>query len=119
LRAAEAYALWLGVSVQNWMAESYFTLVVMFMLAMGLGFEMPVVLLALVKLGILDYSQLMAARKYMVVICLVVGAMLTPPDVVTQILMALPLMILFEVTIWIARYWRWREKKQTEAQEAS
>lgn len=119
LRTAEAYSYWMGVSVVDWRAETYFSLVVMFMLAMGLGFELPVVLLALVKIGILDYPMLAAGRKYSIVICVTVAALLTPPDVITQILMAIPLQILYELTVWIAWYWHRRDKKQEALAAAS
>ncbi|MCP5525843.1 MAG: twin-arginine translocase subunit TatC [Verrucomicrobiales bacterium] len=119
LRTAEAYSFWMGVSVVDWRAETYFSLVVMFMLAMGLGFELPVVLLALVKIGILDYPTLAAGRKYSIVICVTVAALLTPPDVITQILMAIPLQILYEITVWIAWYWHRRDKKRAALEEAA
>lgn len=126
LRAAESYAHWMGVGVVDWRAETYFSTVVMLMLAMGLAFELPVVLLALVKIGILDYPKLAGARRYSVVIAVVAGALLTPPDVISQILMAVPLLALYEVTVWIAWYWHKRdqaraarEAKRTGAEEAS
>lgn len=119
LRTAEAYSHWLGVAVVDWRAEAYFSLVTMFMLAMGLGFELPVVLLALVKIGVLDYPKLAAGRKYSMVICITVAAILTPPDVVTQILMAIPLQILYEITVWIAWYWHRRDRKRAEAAAAA
>lgn len=114
LSAAVAFSEWLKVPVQNWMADSYFSLVVLFMGAMGLGFEFPVILLGLVKLDILTYEQLASMRRYAIVICLVIGALLTPPDVVTQVLMALPLVVLFEIAIWIARYWQWLERRKAQ-----
>lgn len=116
LRAAEAYSHWMGVDVVDWRAETYFSTVVMLMLAMGLAFELPIVLLSLVKIGILDYPKLVAARRYSVVIAAVVGALLTPPDVVSQIMMAVPLLLLYEITIWIAWYWH-RQEKRREARE--
>jgi sec-independent protein translocase protein TatC len=79
---------------------------------MGLGFELPVVLLALVKIGILDYKKLSAMRRYMIVINLILGALLTTPEVFTQIMMAIPLQILYEISVWIAWYWERKEKKQ-------
>jgi len=83
-----------------------------FMLGMGLGFELPVVLLALVKIGILDYQRLKAMRRYMIVINLVVGALLTTPEVFTQVVMAVVLQILYEISVWIAWYWERQEKKR-------
>ena len=81
------------------------------MLGMGLGFELPVVLLALVKIGILDYQRLKAARRYMIVINLVLGALLTTPEVFTQVVMAVVLQLLYEVSVLIAWYWERQEKK--------
>ena len=51
LKFAELFAVWMGVKVPEWRAETYFSFVTKFMLGMGLGFELPVVLLALVKIG--------------------------------------------------------------------
>ena len=70
------------------------------------------VLLALVKIGILDYQKLTALRRYMVVINLVLGALLTTPEVFTQVIMAIVLQILFEVSVWVTWYWEWRDKKR-------
>ena len=75
------------------------------MLGMGLGFELPVVLLALVKIGILDYAKLKAMRRYMIVINLILGAFLTTPEVFTQVVMAIVLQVLYEISVLIAWYW--------------
>jgi sec-independent protein translocase protein TatC len=75
------------------------------MLGMGIGFELPVVILTLVKIGILNYRTLRAMWRYMIVINLILGAVLTTPEVVTQVLMAVPLYLLYEITVWIAWYW--------------
>ncbi|MHB8523618.1 MAG: twin-arginine translocase subunit TatC [Limisphaerales bacterium] len=114
LRASVQYSNWLGLDANQWRAEEYISFVCKFMLGMGLGFELPVVLLTLVKLGILNYHSLSAMRRYMIVINLVLGAVLTTPEVITQVLMALPLQILYEITVWIAWYWE-RKEKQREA----
>lgn len=114
LRAAVAYSAWLNVPVQNWLADSYFSFVVLFMGAMGLAFEFPVILLVLVKLDIITYQQLASFRKYLIILCLTVAAVLTPPDVVTQILMAVPLIILFEIAYWIARFWEWQDRRRAK-----
>lgn len=118
LKAAESYALWMGVEVPEWRAETYFSFVTKFMLGMGLGFEMPVVLLALVKIGLLDYRKLAGFRRYMIVINLVLGALLTTPEVLTQLLMFIPLQLLYEISIWIAWYWE-REDRKKAAQAAA
>jgi len=110
LKFAELFALWMGAKVPEWRAETYFGFVTKFMLGMGLGFELPVVLLALVKIGILDYKKLSAMRRYMIVINLILGALLTTPEVFTQIMMAIPLQVLYEISVWIAWYWERKEK---------
>lgn len=118
LRAAEAYSVWMGVEMPEWRAETYFSFVIKFMLGMGLGFELPVVLLALVKIGILDYAKLSGLRRYMIVINLLLGALLTTPEVLTQVLMAVPLQILYECSVWIAWYWEWKAKKEQQRASA-
>jgi len=112
LKFAEWWATWMGVKVPEWRAETYFSFVTKFLIGMGLGFELPVVLLALVKIGILDYKKLCALRRYMVVINLVLGALLTTPEVFTQIVMAIVLQILFEISVWVAWYWERRDRKR-------
>lgn len=105
LAASQMYSNWLGLGATQWRAEEYISFVCKFMLGMGLGFELPVVILTLVKIGVLNYRTLRAMWRYMIVICLVLGAFLTTPEVVTQVLMAGPLYLLYEVTVWIAWYW--------------
>ena len=84
------------------------------MFGMGLGFELPVVLLALVKIGVLDYAKLTAMRRYMVVINLILGALLTTPEVFTQLVMGLALQILFEISVLVAWYWERKAKKHED-----
>jgi len=115
LSASVRYTTWMGFSATWWQAEGYISFVSKFMLGMGLGFEMPVILLVLVKIGILNYSILSKARRYVLVINFFLGAILTTPEIITQLLMALPLQVLFEITIWIAWYWEWKEKKRLAA----
>lgn len=112
LKFAVWWAVWMGVKVPEWRAETYFSFVTKFLLGMGLGFELPVVLLALVKIGVLDYKKLTALRRYMIVINLVLGALLTTPEPFTQVVMAVVLQILFEASVWIAWYWEWRDRKR-------
>lgn len=117
LAASVAYTRWLGLSVPLWRAEEYISFVCKFMLGMGLGFEMPVILLVLVKIGVLNYRILAKARRYVIIINVVLGAVLTTPEIITQVLMALPLQILYEITVWIAWYWERKERKRKEAEE--
>jgi sec-independent protein translocase protein TatC len=105
LAAAQMYSNWLGLGALQWRAEDYISFVCKFMLGMGLGFELPVVILTLVKIGVLDYRTLSKARRYMIVINLILGAVLTTPEPITQIVMFVPLQFLYEFTVWIAWYW--------------
>jgi sec-independent protein translocase protein TatC len=104
LAASVQYAEWLGFSAYQWRAEDYISFVCKFMLGMGLGFELPVVVLTLVKMGILSYETLSRSRRYVIIIIFILGAVLTTPEVVTQVLMAIPLWFLFEITVLIAWY---------------
>jgi sec-independent protein translocase protein TatC len=115
LRASQMYSHWLGFGASQWKAEDYISFVCKFMLGMGLGFELPVVILTLVKIGVLSYHTLSKARRYMIVINLFLGAVLTTPEVITQLVMFLPLQTLYEVSVWIAWYWERREKKRAAA----
>jgi sec-independent protein translocase protein TatC len=112
LAASQMYSQWLGFGALQWRAGDYISFVCKFMLGMGLGFELPVVLLTLVKIGVLNYRLLRSMWRYMIIIVLVLGALLTTPEVITQILMAVPLYMLYEVTVWIAWYWDRQERKK-------
>jgi sec-independent protein translocase protein TatC len=118
LAASAKYAEWMGFTVNQWRAEEYIGFVCKFLLGMGLGFELPVVVLTLVKIGVLNYRMLAGARRYVIVINLILGAVLTTPEIITQILMALPLQLLFEVSVWVAWYWE-RQDRRREAEEAA
>ncbi len=118
LAASQMYSDWFGFSSSYWDAGDYISFVCKFMLGMGLGFELPVVVLVLVKIGLLSYGTLSKARPYMIVINLILGAVLTTPEVFTQVLMAVPLQVLFEISVWIAWYWERQARKRAAAEEA-
>jgi sec-independent protein translocase protein TatC len=111
LKFAEQFTVFMNLKVPIWDFAEYSSFLLKFMLGMGLGFELPVVLLALVKIGILDYQKLVGLRRYVIVGNLILGALLTTPEVFTQIVMAIALQLLFEVSVWIAWYWERQEKK--------
>src|SRR5208337_4567454 len=96
LSAAQMYSRWLGFGAFQWRAEDYISFVCKFLLGMGLGFELPVVILTLVKIGVLSYGTLAKARRYMIVINLVLGAFLTTPEPITMLVMFVPLQGLYE-----------------------
>ena len=74
----------------------YLTLVMHFILAFGISFLLPVLLMLLNRAGLVSRSQLVAARRYVVVGIFIVSAVITPPDVISQLLLAVPLLVLFE-----------------------
>jgi sec-independent protein translocase protein TatC len=112
LSASQMYSQWLGLGAFQWRAEDYISFICKFMLGMGLGFELPVVLLTLVKIGVLDYRTLSKARRYMIVVNLFLGAMLTTPEVITQLIMFVPLQGLYEISVWIAWYWDQADRRK-------
>jgi sec-independent protein translocase protein TatC len=79
--------------------REYFSLATRMLMAFGIMFETPLVLLMLGRMGVVDAAMLRRYRRHAIVVIFIVGAVLTPPDVVTQVLMALPLMLLFEMSI--------------------
>lgn len=116
LSASQLYSNWLGFGAFQWRAEDYISFVCKFMLGMGIGFELPVVILTLVKIGVLSYSTLAKARRYMIVINLVLGAVLTTPEVLTMIAMFIPLQLLYEITVLVAWYWDRQERKKAQSE---
>ena len=112
LRASVEYSHLLGFEATEWRAEEYISFCTNFMLGMGFGFQFPLVLLTLVKIGLIDYKFLAKYRRHAIVASFILGAVLTTPEVITQIAMALPLYILYESCIWIAWYWD-RKKRKT------
>lgn len=79
-----------------------FTLAIFF--GFGITFEVPVVEMLLVKLGMVTTQQLREARRYVIVGAFVVAAVLTPPDVLSQFMLAIPLIILYELGIWLSGF---------------
>ena len=79
--------------------EAYLDFVMMLILAFGLCFQLPVILTLLGQMGVLTYEQLKNGRKFAIVGVFVVAAVLTPPDPISQISMAVPLMLLYEVSV--------------------
>jgi sec-independent protein translocase protein TatC len=114
------FSQWLGFGADEWRAEDYITFVCVFLLVMGVSFELPIVILALVKIGLLDARKLNSFRPYWVVLELVICAFLTPSgDPFTMILMALPLHLLYEISMLISFYWEWRDRRQAAADRVS
>lgn len=115
LSVSIAWARWMHVDVTFWRVGEYVSFVTGFMLGMGLAFETPVVLLSLVKMGILSHAGLKKGRRFWIVFALVAGALLTTPEVFTQLVMAVVLCALYELSVWGAWLIEHRERKREEA----
>ena len=83
--------------------DKYFSFVLGMFVVFGVTFEIPVAVILLVRMGVVTVAQLIEARPYVIVGAFVVAAVLTPPDVVSQLLLAFPLWLLYELGIIAAR----------------
>ena len=92
----------LAIEIEPRISE-YLSLIMRLIFAFGLAFELPVVLLLLVRAGLVSTAALAEKRKVAIVIAFVAAAILTPPDVVSQLLLALPIIALYEISIIAAR----------------
>lgn len=97
--------------------DSYVTYMTMFTLPTGLVFEMPVVAYFMAKIGIMGTKFMRTYRRHAVVVILIVAAIITPPDVVSQTLVAIPLYMLYEVSILVVARVQHQQKKALESSE--
>ena len=95
--------------------EAYLGFVLTMFLAFGLSFEVPIAVVVLARLGVVSVEKLKAWRGYFVVAAFVVAAVVTPPDVVSQLALAIPMCLLYEVGIWAAQF----VIRHTQAPESS
>lgn len=84
--------------------EAYFTFVITMFLAFGLTFEIPIVVIILVRAGVVSVEKLKEVRPYVIVGAFVVAAVVTPPDVLSQFMLALPMCLLYEAGLFCARF---------------
>jgi sec-independent protein translocase protein TatC len=101
--------------------DAYFGFVLTMFLAFGVTFEIPVVVVVLARAGIVSIDQLKQARPYVIVGSFVVAAIVTPPDVLSQLLLAIPMCVLYEVGLFLARFMvkpvgesDWKSPSETE-----
>lgn len=97
--------------------KQYFSFAVKLLFAFGVVFELPVVVFFLTKIGVVTPEFLKQKRKYAILLTFVMAAILTPPDVITQCMMAGPLIILYEVGIFISMMARVRKEKEKKRAE--
>jgi len=99
--------------IQNtWSFGSYVDFIVRLMIAFGVVFEMPLVIYFLARLGIVTPDFLRAKRRYAILIILVIAAVVSPPDIFTMIVLSVPMIILYEVSIFIASFTYQRHQRE-------
>lgn len=96
----------------------YLSLVMQFILAFGISFLMPVLLMLLNRAGIITRAQTVGARRYAIVGIFIIAAIATPPDVISQLLLAIPLLLLFEGTLVLMWFTERREAREKAKEES-
>ena len=97
--------------------EAYLSFVMSMFIAFGAAFEVPIVVVLLARMGLVPVDKLKAFRGYFIVIAFIIAAVITPPDVVSQLALAIPMCLLYEVGIIGARYFA--SGKKTEEEESA
>ena len=97
--------------------ENYLDFVITMCLAFGLTFEVPVVVIVLVRMGLVSEEKLKAARPYVIVGAFVIAAVVTPPDIMSQLFLAVPLCLLYEVGLLLAPLFE-RVTRASDSEEA-
>ncbi|HSV80921.1 MAG TPA: twin-arginine translocase subunit TatC [Ramlibacter sp.] len=97
--------------------EAYLSFVLTMFLAFGAAFEVPIVVVVLARMGIVPVDKLKQFRGYFVVLAFIIAAVITPPDVVSQLALALPMCLLYEVGIWAAQIFIKHTKAPDSAEE--
>jgi sec-independent protein translocase protein TatC len=97
--------------------EAYFSFVITMFLAFGVTFEIPILVMLLVRFGVVGLEKLRGARPYVVVGAFVVAAVITPPDVLSQFMLAVPMCLLYEAGLFLARFVGKRAEEAKAAEE--
>lgn len=95
--------------------REYLSFTIKLLLAFGLLFQWPPMILFLARMGVVSPNTLSQNRKYAILVIFVIAAILTPPDLVSQLLLAGPLLLLYEISIWLARIFTPKKGKAKEA----
>jgi sec-independent protein translocase protein TatC len=118
LFATTKIAEWMGFQSDQWRAVEYISFMCKFLVGMGICFELPVLILTMVRIGILSYRKLADFRAYMFVILLIISAFVTPTgDPFTMLMMAVPLYLLYELSILVAYVWHRNDLRAAAAAE--
>lgn len=99
--------------------EAYLSFVLTMFIAFGLAFEVPIVVIVLARLNIVTVEKLKSFRGYFIVLAFIIAAVVTPPDVVSQLALAIPMCILYELGIWAAQIFIRHTKAPEDTEEAA
>lgn len=110
---------WMGVKVEILTLDKHVEIVIKTIIAFGLAFQLPLLLLVLGWIGIVSSEALRTRRRLAIVLIFILAMVLTPPDPVSQLVMAIPMCILYEVCIWIIRLREMARGKRKSAEVAS
>lgn len=94
--------------------DSYLRFVSTLLLSSGLVFELPLLIILLAQLNLITANSLIKYRKYVILIIFIIAAIITPPDVISQILLGVPMVVLYEISIWFAKAIEKRKKAKAE-----
>lgn len=97
--------------------EAYLSFVMTMFISFGLAFEVPIVVVVLARLGLVSLDKLKAFRGYFIVLAFIIAAVVTPPDVVSQLALAIPMVLLYEMGIWAAQLFIRHTQAPEEAEE--
>ena len=104
----------LDENIENiWTITSYIDTLVPLILGTGLAFQLPLVMFFLAKVGLMSPDFLRRNRKYAIIIILILAGIITPPDVISQVICTIPLMLLYEISIWLTA----KVEKEKEIEE--
>jgi len=106
-----------GVAVMTDISR-YLDFIIMLFIAFGIAFEVPIATILLVSMGVTTTDQLAAKRPYVIVGTFIVGMVLTPPDIISQTLLALPMWVLFEIGLVLSRMMEKRKAQEAQGAEA-
>jgi len=98
---------------------SYLSLASQMLLAFGITFELPIIIFFLARMGVVGYPFLARNRKFAVLICFILGAIFSPPDIISQTVLAVPMFVLYELGIWLAFFFGKDKPSPTGDESAS